>query len=135
MPEGRETRELWPGSLGVRALPGGGGTPLAAGLQTALLLALQSRAKGMTPTVILITDGRANIALDGTANRAQAGADATRMAGAVRAAGIAGLVIDMSNRPPPALAALGHTLCAPYIALPRADAHRLTGAVNAALDG
>jgi hypothetical protein len=30
---------------------------------------------------------------------------------------------------------LGQTLCAPYIALPRADAHRLTGAVNAALDG
>lgn len=129
------TRSLVQTKRRLSALPGGGGTPLAAGLQTALLLALQSRAKGMTPTVILITDGRANIALDGTANRAQAGADATRMAGAVRAAGIAGLVIDMSNRPQPALAALGHTLCAPYIALPRADAHRLTGAVNAALDG
>ena len=129
------TRSLVQTKRRLSALPGGGGTPLAAGLQNALLLAIQSRAKGMTPTVILITDGRANIALDGTANRAQAGADATQMAGAVRAAGIAGLVIDMSNRPQPALAALGQTLGAPYIALPRADAHRLTGAVNAALDG
>jgi magnesium chelatase subunit D len=129
------TRSLVQTKRRLSALPGGGGTPLAAGLQTALLLAIQSRAKGMTPTVILITDGRANIALDGTANRVQAAADATLMAGAVRAAGIAGLVIDMSNRPQPALAALGQTLCAPYIALPRADAHRLTGAVNAALDG
>lgn len=129
------TRSLVQTKRRLSALPGGGGTPLAAGLQSALVLALQARAKGMTPTVVLITDGRANIALDGSADRAQAAEDATQMATAVRGAGIAGLVIDMSNRPQPALAALGNTLDAPYIALPRADAHRLTGAVNAALDG
>ncbi len=129
------TRSLVQTKRRLSALPGGGGTPLAAGLQSALLLAMQSRAKGMTPTVILITDGRANIALDGNADRARAGADATQVAAALRRAGIAGLVIDMSNRPQPALAALGQTLAAPYIALPRADAHRLTGAVTAALDG
>ncbi|MFL4472263.1 magnesium chelatase subunit D [Tateyamaria armeniaca] len=129
------TRSLVQTKRRLSALPGGGGTPLAAGLQSALVLALQSRTRGMTPTVILITDGRANIALDGSANRAQAGEDATRIAHALRASDISGLVIDMSNRPQPALAELSQTLAAPYVPLPRADAHRLTGAVHAALDG
>ncbi|WP_299733665.1 magnesium chelatase subunit D [uncultured Tateyamaria sp.] len=129
------TRSLVQTKRRLSALPGGGGTPLATGLQSALLLALQSRSKGMTPTVVLITDGRANIALDGSANRALAGEDATRMARALTASGIASLVIDMSNRPQPSLAALSRTLSAPYVPLPRADAHRLTSAVNSALDG
>ena len=129
------TRSLVQTKRRLSALPGGGGTPLASGLQSALTLAQQSASKGLTPTVILLTDGRANIALDGTANSAQAGADATQMARALRAQNIAALVIDMSNRPQPALQDLGRALDAPYVALPRADAHRLTGAVTAALDG
>ena len=129
------TRSLVQTKRRLSALPGGGGTPLAAGLQSALLLAIQSRAKGMTPTVILLTDGRANIALDGSPNRAQAGTDATSVAKGLRAAGIASLVIDMSNRPQQALSMLSGTLGAPYAPLPRADAHSLSGAVNAALDG
>ncbi|WP_299147392.1 magnesium chelatase subunit D [uncultured Tateyamaria sp.] len=129
------TRSLVQTKRRLSALPGGGGTPLASGLQTALLLAEQSRSKGLTPTVILITDGRANITLDGAANRVQAAQDATNMGTALRAQGVAALVIDMSNRPQPVLQALGQTLNAPYVAMPRADAHRLTGAVTAALDG
>ncbi|WP_415400726.1 VWA domain-containing protein [Tateyamaria sp. SN3-11] len=129
------TRSLVQTKRRLASLPGGGGTPLASGLQNALLMAQQSRAKGLTPTVVLITDGRANIALDGTANRDQASSDATQMASAIRGQGIGALVIDMSNRPQPSLKALGATLNAPYIALPRADAHKLTGAVTAALDG
>ncbi|MEO1556138.1 MAG: magnesium chelatase subunit D [Pseudomonadota bacterium] len=129
------TRSLVQTKRRLSALPGGGGTPLAAGLQSALVLAIQSRAKGMTPTVILITDGRANIALDGSPNRAQASEDAEQVSKGLRASGIASLVIDMSTRPQPALNALSSVLGAPYVALPRADAHRLSGAVNAALDG
>ncbi|WP_299209914.1 magnesium chelatase subunit D [uncultured Tateyamaria sp.] len=128
------TRSLVQTKRRLSALPGGGGTPLASGLQHALLLAQQSGARGLTPTIILITDGRANIALDGQANRAQAGQDATTMARALRGSGTAALVIDMSNRPQPALKDLSRTLDAPYVALPRADAQRLSGAVQAALD-
>ena len=47
---------------------------------------------------------------------------------------IAALVIDMSNRPQEPLRALSARLNAPYIALPRANAERLTGAVSAALE-
>jgi magnesium chelatase subunit D len=96
-------------------------------------LAHQARARGMTPTLALLTDGRANIALDGTANRERAGEDATRIARALRATGTPAVVIDTATRPQEALRALAGALDAPYIALPRADAHRLSSAVSAAL--
>ncbi len=129
------TRSLVQTKRRLASLPGGGGTPLAAGLQQAALLAEQSRARGLSPTVVILTDGRANIALDGTANRQTAQSDAEKMAGLLTAQNIAGLVIDMSNRPQDALRSLAARMQAPYIALPRADAERLTGAVSAALEG
>jgi magnesium chelatase subunit D len=127
------TRSLVQTKRRLAGLPGGGGTPLAHGLQAAMELAHQARARGMTPTLALLTDGRANIALDGTANRERAGEDATRLARALRAAGTPAVVIDTATRPQEALRALAAALDAPYIALPRADAHRLSSAVSAAL--
>jgi hypothetical protein len=93
----------WPG------LPGGGGTPLAAGLQAALEAAAAGRAaRGMTPTLALLTDGRANIALDGRANRPQAMADAlAAWRGLAAAPGCPAVVIDTGIRPTPALAGSG----------------------------
>ena len=128
------TRSLVQTKRRLASLPGGGGTPLAAGLQQAARLAQQSRARGLSPTVVILTDGRANIALDGRADRAAAAADAEQMAALLRAQNIAALVIDMSKRPQEALRGLAARLSAPYIALPRADAQRLSGAVSAALD-
>ncbi len=129
------TRSLVQTKRRLQALPGGGGTPLAAGLKLALETAHTATARGMTPTVVLLTDGRANIALDGSANRAKAATEADDMARLIRSDGISALVIDTALRPQPALNALSQTLSAPYIALPRADAHRLSDAVRAATDG
>jgi magnesium chelatase subunit D len=129
------TRSLVQTKRRLAALPGGGGTPLASGLQQAGLLAQQSRDRGLTPTVVLLTDGRANISLDGSTDRVAAAADAERLARQLRAQDIASLVIDMSTRPQEALRALARHLNAPYLALPRADAQRLSTAVSAALDG
>ncbi|GAA0305540.1 magnesium chelatase subunit D [Rhodovulum strictum] len=128
------TRSLVQTKRRLAALPGGGGTPLAAGLKVALEVAIQSKGRGMTPTVALLTDGRANIALDGSANRTLAAEDADRMATAIRLQGFPSMVIDMGQRPERALKALADTLGAPYIPLPRADANRLSSAVSAALD-
>jgi len=127
------TRSLVQTKRRLSALPGGGGTPLAAGLHCAMGLAEQATGRGLTPTIILITDGRANITLDGNANRSQAASDAEQMAGALRASGTSSLVLDMSNRPQPALQVLGKILNATYVPLPRANAERLTDAVTAAL--
>ena len=129
------TRSLVQTKRRLASLPGGGGTPLAAGLQQAAQLAEQARSRGLTPTVVVLTDGRANIALDGTPDRTAAGQDAEKMAALVRAQGISALVIDMANRPQEALRALSGQLGAPYVALPRADANRLSAAVSGALNG
>jgi len=127
------TRSLVQTKRRLASLPGGGGTPLAAGLQMAFELAGQTKARGMTPTVALLTDGRGNIALDGTANREAAEADSLKLARALRATGIPALVIDIANRPQPALRRLAEVLDAPYLPLPRADAHRLSAALQGAL--
>jgi magnesium chelatase subunit D len=128
------TRSLVQTKRRLAALPGGGGTPLAAGIMTGLEQAVTAQRRGLTPTLVILTDGRANVALDGAGNRVQAAADAQRMAQMVSAQGIAALVIDTGNRPEPALSALAQTLRAIYLPLPRADAARLSQTVAAALD-
>ncbi|WP_322893374.1 MULTISPECIES: magnesium chelatase subunit D [unclassified Yoonia] len=128
------TRSLVQTKRRLAALPGGGGTPLAAGIVMALEQSIAATRKGLTPTIVILTDGRANVALDGAGNRVQAAADAQRMAQMVRAQGIDALVIDTGNRPEPALSALAQTLGAIYLPMPRADAARLSQAVAAALD-
>lgn len=128
------TRSLVQTKRRLASLPGGGGTPLAAGLKAAGELAVQSRSRGLSPTVAMLTDGRANITLDGVADRAQAAQDATTLARLLRAQGISGLVLDMSNRPQEALRDLAAQMNAPYVPLPRADAKRLSGAINKALE-
>ncbi|WP_103333142.1 magnesium chelatase subunit D [Pseudotabrizicola formosa] len=127
------TRSLVQTKRRLAGLPGGGGTPLAAGMKLALATATQARAHGLTPTIALLTDGRGNIALDGTANRALAEEDASRLARAIRATGLPAIVIDTANRPQPGLAAMAKVMDAPYLALPRADARRLSGVLSAAL--
>ena len=127
------TRSLVQTKRRLANLPGGGGTPLAAGMLQAFHLAQQSRSKGLSPTIVILTDGRANIALDGTANRTSAAADSARLARQIAAQTISCLVIDMSIRPQPALGSLAARLNAPYVALPRANARALTCAVAATL--
>lgn len=128
------TRSLVQTKRRLADLPGGGGTPLASGMEAALQQALLAKRKGMTPTVCILTDGRANIARDGTANRQQAGEDAQTIAQLMRANHVDCIVIDTGNRPEPKLRDLAATLDATYLPLPRANAERLSAAVSAALD-
>lgn len=127
------TRSLVQTKRRLAALPGGGGTPLAAGLLEARTLADHAHHTGMTPCVILLTDGRANIALDGTADRARAGSDAMAAARALRSEGIDAIVLDLGNRPSKALEELSAELGGTYLPLPRADAKRMSGAVSSVI--
>jgi magnesium chelatase subunit D len=127
------TRSLVQTKRRLAALPGGGGTPLAAGMVTAFDQATQATRRGLTPTIAILTDGRANIALDGRADRKQAAADAQQIARVLRAHGTDTIVIDTGNRPESALRNLAQTLDAAYLPLPRADAERLSKSVAAAL--
>ncbi|MEL6169413.1 MAG: magnesium chelatase subunit D [Pseudomonadota bacterium] len=128
------TRSLVQTKRRLAALPGGGGTPLAAGLDMAGNAAVRARSKGMAPTIILLTDGRANIARDGSANREQAAADAETAARTVRALDVPSVLIDTSVRPRGDLAALSGTLNARYVPLPRADGADIAKTVTQSID-
>jgi len=125
------TRSLARARRSLAELPGGGGTPLAAGLRAAIDVADAARARGQTPFVVLLTDGRANIAADGRAVRIVAAADASAAAAALGRAGIAAAFLDISARPGPEGAALAAAMQARYLPLPRADAVRMHAAVRA----
>lgn len=127
------TRSLVQTKRRLAALPGGGGTPLAAGLQAAMILAQATQKRGQTPTIVVLTDGRSNVALDGTGNRAQAAADATDMGQQIRKTGIDSIVIDTGARPDQSLSQLATAMAGHYIALPRANAERLSDSVSSHL--
>lgn len=126
------TRSLVRARRALAGLPGGGGTPLAAAIEAASALADAVRRRGDQPLVVLLTDGRANIARDGTPGREQAARDALAAARAFRAAGNGALLLDTSPQPQQAAAALAQAMGALYRPLPHADAARLSQAVRAA---
>ncbi len=129
------TRSLVQTKRRLAGLPGGGATPLPSALQVALATAELARGHGMTPTLALLTDGRGNIALDRSANRAQATQESAQLARAIAGKGIASLVIDTSLRPKPPLAELATQMNATLIALPRADARTLSATLRTAIGG
>jgi magnesium chelatase subunit D len=126
------TRSLVRAKRGLAGLPGGGGTPLAAGLDAAAMMAAQVRRAGGTPVVVLLTDGRANVGRDGQGGRVRAQEHALAAARALRAQGGSVIVIDTSVRPEPAALALALAAGARYVALPQADAAALSRAVQGA---
>jgi magnesium chelatase subunit D len=127
------TRSLVQTKRRLSGLPGGGGTPLAAALKLAAETAVRARSRGLTPVLALLTDGRANIALDGAAGRERAEADAAQMARLWRGTGAASVVIDTASRPEAGLKRLSQSLGGVYLPLPRADAARMSTALEAAL--
>jgi magnesium chelatase subunit D len=124
------TRSLVRAKRQLAGLPGGGGTPLASGIAAADVLAASVRRGGATPLVVLLTDGRANIARDGTPGREAAQRDALAAARAFAARGTAALLIDTSPQPSAAARELAAQLGARCIALPYAAADALSAAVR-----
>jgi magnesium chelatase subunit D len=124
------TRSLLRAKRSLAGLPGGGGTPLAAGLDAAAALAAQVTRHGQTPSLVLLTDGAANIARDGSGGRARAAEDALGGARAVAHAGWRALVIDTAPRPSAQARELAQAMRARYLPLPDADARTLAAAVQ-----
>lgn len=126
------TRSLARAKRSLAGLPGGGATPLAAGIDAAVSLADAVRRRGDTPIVILLTDGRANIARDGTGGRPRAEAEALSAARAARAAGLTALLVDTSPQPQSLAGRVAAEMGATYLPLPHADAGTLSRSVRAA---
>ena len=127
------TRSLQRAKRSLAELPGGGGTPLTAAIETTLALADQVKRTGGVPLAVFLTDGRANITRDGTPDKAKALSETESAAKALRASGIKSLVIDLSDRPEGAAKTLAAALDALYLPLPHAEANLISTHVGAAM--
>jgi magnesium chelatase subunit D len=124
------TRSLTRAKRSLAELAGGGGTPLAAAIEIAALLAGQSRRRGETPTIVMLTDGAANVARDGSGGREAAQAQALRAAAAVGNSRFASLFVDTSPRPNSLTRDLALAMHAHYVPLPMADSRALSNIVK-----
>ena len=127
------TRSLQRAKRSLAELPGGGGTPLTAAIETTLSLADQVKRTGGVPLAVFLTDGRANITRDGTPDKARALSESESAAKALRASGIKSLVIDLSDRPEGAAKTLATALAALYLPLPHAESHIISSHVSVAM--
>jgi magnesium chelatase subunit D len=125
------TRSLVRAKRSLASLPGGGGTPLATAIDTAALLALGLRRRGTTPVIVLLTDGRGNIARDGRPGRPQAMEDAQSAAQQLRGLGMQTLLLDTSPQPQQPARQLAEAMGATYLPLPFANAAALSSVVRA----
>jgi magnesium chelatase subunit D len=126
------TRSLVRARRCLAGLPGGGGTPLARGVEAAMSLALAVERAGGSAVLVLLTDGCANVDRRGLGGRAAAEKDALGAARAVRAAGIPSILIDTSPQAAHQAARLAREMGARYLPLPHADARSISRAVTGA---
>ena len=125
------TRSLARAKRSLAGLPGGGGTPLATAIDAARDLADQIKRRGETPIIVLLTDGRGNIARDGSPGRMQASEDALAAARQVRFARLTSLLLDTSPQPQAAAQTLAQQMGATYVPLPYAGSDRVAQVVRA----
>jgi magnesium chelatase subunit D len=126
------TRSLVRAKKTLAALPGGGATPMAAALDLTRDMAERAGKQGTTMQYVILTDGAANVARDGTRSREAGTADALAAARMLAMSPSSGLVIDTAQRPQPRARELADTLRGTYLALPQADAQTLNRAIRAA---
>jgi len=124
------TRSLSRVRRALSALPGGGGTPLARGVQLTAQVAQECRRKGGAPLMVLLTDGRGNVALDGTGGRAKADQDTLAVAQEIALQRLPCLVVDISPQLQERARNLAQALRGEYLALPLANADMLSSVVN-----
>lgn len=129
------TRSLTRAKKSLAALAGGGGTPLASGIDAAGALALNIRRRGISPLVVFLTDGKANIAADGKPGRERAQNDANTAGRRLRAEGIATILVDTSPRPQVQAEKLAQEMAARYVPMPYANAAAISKAAKMAAKG
>jgi magnesium chelatase subunit D len=124
------TRSLVRAKRALAGLPAGGGTPLASGLQLALSLALQQARDGVTPLLVVLSDGRANVNLQGIGGREQAQADAKAVALACAQHRLTSLWLDTSAQPDPLARQWAELMQARYLPMPLAQSARMADAMR-----
>jgi magnesium chelatase subunit D len=124
------TRSLVRAKRAMTGLPGGGGTPLALALKMACEQANQLQRQGVTPILVVLSDGRANVNLQGLGGRAQAQADAQQWATQWRQTGHRSLWIDTSIQADPQVQNLAGLMGGSYMPMPMVQAQRMASAME-----
>jgi magnesium chelatase subunit D len=124
------TRSLARAKRALAGMAGGGATPLASGITAGVALADSIRRRGELPMLIFLTDGRANIGLDGSQGRTKAEEDSLQASRIVRAMELDALLVDTSPRPNVQAQRLAEAMGARYVPLPYADARSLARTVQ-----
>jgi magnesium chelatase subunit D len=124
------TRSLVRAKRAMTGLPGGGGTPLAMALKMACEQATQLHRQGVTPILVVLSDGRANVTLQGLGGRAQAQAEAAQWGTQWRLTGHRSLWIDTSIQPDPQVQKLADTMGGSYMPMPQVQSQRMASAMN-----
>jgi magnesium chelatase subunit D len=124
------TRSLVRAKRAMTALPGGGGTPLALALKMVNEQATLLQRQGITPMLVVLSDGRANVTLQGVGGRAQAQADALLWGRQWGLSRHRALWIDTSQQPDPQAQQLAATMGASYLPMPQVQAQRMADAMG-----
>ena len=115
------TRSLVRAKRNLATLPGGGGTPLAAGFRAVNEMAVSLERKGLTPIIVVMSDGKANVNLKGVGGRESAHGDALMAAKELRVKNHRLLFVDTSPKPEILAQELSSAMAAQYFPLPFAN--------------
>jgi len=124
------TRSLVRAKRAMTGLPGGGGTPLALALKMACEQATQFKRQGVTPILVVLSDGRANVNLQGLGGRPQAQADALQWAAQWRQTGHRALWIDTSLQPDAQVQNMAQIMGGNYMPMPQVQAQSMAAAMD-----
>ncbi|OYU30260.1 MAG: hypothetical protein CFE39_14420 [Comamonadaceae bacterium PBBC2] len=124
------TRSLVRAKRAMTGLPGGGGTPLALALKMAHEQAALLQRQGVTPILVVLSDGRANVTLQGLGGRAQAQADAQNWSQQWHSTGHRALWIDTSLQPDAQARQLAAAMGASYLPMPQVQSQRMAHAMS-----
>lgn len=124
------TKSLVTAKKKLSSLPGGGATPLANGLLEAFNMADAARSRNIKPIIILLSDGRGNMSLDGEGDRVKAIKDTNYVASLIKQNAINNIFIDTSRRKTPIADELARELSGHYFQLPLANSSSISKAVQ-----
>ena len=124
------TRSLVRAKRALGGLPGGGGTPLATALKLCQEQAQAQMRLGVTPLLVVLCDGRANVNLQGLGGRESAMADALAWAQAWRSLSCAAVWLDTSTQPDAKAQQLAQAMGARYLPMPHAQAQRMAAVMQ-----
>ena len=124
------TKSLVTAKKKLSSLPGGGATPLANGLLEAFNMAEAARPRNITPIIILLSDGRGNMSLDGVGDRVKSIKDTKYVASLIKRNAINNIFIDTSRRKTQMADELARELNGHYFQLPMANSGTISKAVQ-----